>query len=119
MKKCSPKGRDCIEMNSALTFNCSTNCEGIYADVQWHEESVADKEMVGKREEELDMKKYRRLVSEYRQYKMRVVRHFRFNETTLPDFGMCQSQYCSIVMISYNIRRRASSFDSSAGADLL
>ena len=32
---CGPKGRDCIERNSTKSFNCSTTCEGIYADVQW------------------------------------------------------------------------------------
>ena len=32
---CDAKGRDCIETNSPDTFNCSTTCSGIYADVQW------------------------------------------------------------------------------------
>ena len=32
---CDAKGRDCIKENSAETFNCSTTCSGIYADVQW------------------------------------------------------------------------------------
>ena len=48
MEMCSPKGRDCIERNSAQSFNCSTTCEGIYADVQWVgkkiEEDVEDDE---------------------------------------------------------------------------
>ena len=35
MEVCNPRGRDCIEKNSAETFNCSTTCVGIYADVQW------------------------------------------------------------------------------------
>ena len=35
MRRCDAKGRDCIEKNSAKTFNCSTTCVGIYADVQW------------------------------------------------------------------------------------
>ena len=35
MQICNPEGRDCIERNSAETFNCSTTCSGIYADVQW------------------------------------------------------------------------------------
>ena len=35
MEVCNPRGRDCIEKNSAKTFNCSTTCVGIYADVQW------------------------------------------------------------------------------------
>ena len=32
---CDPKGRDCIERNSAKVFNCSLSCEGVYASVQW------------------------------------------------------------------------------------
>ena len=35
MPICNPSGRDCIEHNFAETFNCSTSCTGIYADVQW------------------------------------------------------------------------------------
>ena len=48
METCSPKGRDCIDRNSAQSFNCSNGCEGIYADVQWVgkkiEEDVEDDE---------------------------------------------------------------------------
>ena len=48
MEICGPKGRDCIERNSTRSFNCSTTCEGIYADVQWVgktiEEDVEDDE---------------------------------------------------------------------------
>ena len=48
MEICSPKGRDCIERNSTKSFNCSTTCEGIYADVQWVgkkiEEDVEDED---------------------------------------------------------------------------
>ena len=44
MEICGPKGRDCIERNSSRSFNCSTTCEGIYADVQW----------VGKKIEEIE-----------------------------------------------------------------
>ena len=49
---CDPNGRDCIEENSAETFNCSTTCTGIYADVQWvgsdiEEEIEDDSDKVG------------------------------------------------------------------------
>ena len=48
MEICGPKGRDCIERNSTRSFNCSTTCEGIYADVQWVgkkiEEDVKDED---------------------------------------------------------------------------
>ena len=44
MKKCSPKGRECIEKMSKSNFNCSVACEGMYADVQWvkSEEELGD-----------------------------------------------------------------------------
>ena len=35
MEICDTEGRDCIEKISVETFNCSTACVGIYADVQW------------------------------------------------------------------------------------
>ena len=45
MERCSPKGRDCFETNSSQTFNCSVTCEGVYADVQWEEDPIMNKEM--------------------------------------------------------------------------
>ena len=36
------KGRDCIEKNSSLDFNCSSTCDGLYADVQWVDEETED-----------------------------------------------------------------------------
>ena len=119
MQICNPNGRDCIQRNSAETFNCSTSCTGIYADVQWVgsdiEEELKDdtdelgdwkgkvgddmrfalieremklmrkdfgeivKSTFGKGVEEQDRKKYRGLISEYRKFKTRSVKHFRFN----------------------------------------
>ena len=32
---CGLEGRNCIEKNSAKTYNCSTTCVGIYSDVEW------------------------------------------------------------------------------------
>ena len=45
LTKCSPKGRDCVERNSALSFNCNTTCEGIYAGVEWEDEIVIFEEV--------------------------------------------------------------------------
>ena len=42
LKKCRPEGRDCIERNSILSFNCSVTCVGMYADVQWVEDKMED-----------------------------------------------------------------------------
>ena len=118
METCSPKGRDCIERNSTTNFNCSTTCEGIYADVQWVGKKIEDNEdeeaeedveteFEGKvdensnkllkrleylekevqllkssgqeKGEELDKEKYKMLIAEYRKFKTKNVRHFRFN----------------------------------------
>ena len=45
MEKCTPKGRDCFETYSSQTFNCSVTCEGVYADVQWEEDPIMNKDM--------------------------------------------------------------------------
>ena len=44
---CGPEGRDCIERNSAKSFNCSTTCEGMYADVQWVGTEIEEDEGAG------------------------------------------------------------------------
>ena len=108
MKKCSPEGRDCIENKSSWTFNCSVACEGMYADVQWVEKVEEDMEeedelgnqfsgtagklykklkqeietikgSISKNGNELDWKKYLKLISEYRQFKRNEIQHFRFD----------------------------------------
>ena len=46
------------------------------------------KSSAGASVEELDRKKYKRLVAEYRKYKAKNVRHFKFNSTaTSPSFS--------------------------------
>ena len=127
---CSPKGRDCIESNFTLTFNCSVSCVGVYADVQWvyepfeegeeleeeteninwEQEDIGNlnKEMMlmyaklerrmsaelerrmkllehktdkkDKKRDELDKEKLWKLISEYKKFKRKNVKHFRFNE---------------------------------------
>ena len=42
MDLCDPEGRDCIERNSAKTFDCSTTCAGIYANVQWDKRIIEE-----------------------------------------------------------------------------
>ena len=133
MQICDPKGRDCIEKNSAETFNCSTTCVGINADV-WAEKTIeeefdgedseAEKEAdtrskekdevlrrlaelerklermevglrkvvsegaVGQKGEKLDKAKYQLLIAEYRKFKLKNVRHFRFSSSgTSSAFG--------------------------------
>ena len=113
---CDAKGRDCIEMNAAKTFNCSTTCVGMHADVQWHEYKIEDGmedsgsvhsddtnfldkfdeasakllKRVAFLEEELKMlkrgfgffekrlEKSKMLIAEYRKFKAKNVKHFRF-----------------------------------------
>ena len=119
MEVCGPKGRDCIERNSTKSFNCSTTCEGIYADVHWvgkkveedmedeEAEEAIETEFKGKDDErlsrllkrladlekevkllksggeekgeEVDKEKYKMLIAEYRKFKAKNVKHFRFN----------------------------------------
>ena len=96
------KGRDYIERNLTTTFNCSTTCEGIYADVQWVEKKMEEEieeeavetemgEMVyeelkklrkrlsdlerNTKGEELDKEKYKMLI----ETEIKIVKHFRFN----------------------------------------
>ena len=70
MRKCGPEGRDCIEQNSAETFNCSMTCDGMYADINWKD---------GKMKDEKDKKKYEILNSQYQNFKKKNVKHFRFS----------------------------------------
>ena len=111
----SAMGRDCIERNSIESFNCSVSCEGIYADVQWVEkkteeeieEEAVERESEGMvyeelkklrkrladlernaKGEELDKEKYKMLIGEYRKFKAKIVKHFRFNsEADSSAFG--------------------------------
>ena len=100
---CGLKGRDCIEKNSAQTYNCSTTCVGIYSDVEWRkmlleEETVATETEnaiqgvnelqaeVNKlksngqgKEEEVDKAKFKMMIAEYRKFKAKNVKHFRLN----------------------------------------
>ena len=71
-KKCGPKGRDCIEKNSARTFNCSISCAGMYADIDWKDEKIKDLDLK-------DKKKYAVLYSEYKNFKKENVKPFRFS----------------------------------------
>ena len=118
MAICDVKGRDCIDENSSKTFECNTTCTGIYADVEWvgknieeefkdddiqtNLEGKIDDELLkvlilfkteimrntGQREEELDREKLKRLVSEYRKFKTKSVKHFKFNSAAnLTMFG--------------------------------
>ena len=118
MAICDATGRDCIEKNSSKTFECNTTCTGIYADVEWvgkssqeefkdddiqtNLEGKIDDELLkvlilfkteimrntGQRGEELDKKKYKMLISEYRKLKTKTVKHFRFNSAAnLSNFG--------------------------------
>ena len=125
MEKCSLRGRDCIEGNFTLTFNCSVNCDGVYADVQWvkegihgsAEETIAEEERtIGKRGVEQDKKKYMRLVSEYKLFREGVVQHFRFNDASKFYFGRLKHFQCLNCPF---LRRKAFKLKPSACADLL
>ena len=77
---CDEKGRDCIEGSSTNTYNCSTTCVGIYADVQ--------QEDVNSDEGAADSEKYKMLVAEYMKFKEKNVKHFKFNlSANSKEFG--------------------------------
>ena len=49
----------------------------------------------GQRGEELDRKKYKMLISEYRKFKAKNMKHFRFNSATnLSTFGKLNNAQC-------------------------
>ena len=112
LKKCSPTGRDCIERNSAETFNCSVNCEGFYADVH------AVEGHTGEKDEEMDKKKYLTLLSEYNHFKRSIVQHYRFTigvaETNYGEFRPSISS-----LNCHHLRRGTVRVNPPAGADLL
>ena len=71
-KKCSVKGRDCIEEMSNATFNCQTPCEGIYADItQWDDVYTM----------ETTENVMQPVIAEYKTFKKNNVRHFKFNSS--------------------------------------
>ena len=74
MKICGPEGRDCIEENSAETFNCSFACEGMYAGVNW-------KYARGMKYKK-DKEKYNMLSSQYVNFKRNSVKHFEFSSAS-------------------------------------
>ena len=63
-------------------------CEGIYADVQWKDESLegqADEHMKGNRDRKgalMDRVKFFRLISEYKEFKRNNVQHFKFKSAS-------------------------------------
>ena len=82
MDKCGPEGRDCIERHSSLVFNCSVTCEGIFADTDHFAVDKTGGKMrggFGQNETELDEKKLKKLVLEYKNFKKKNFRHLRFN----------------------------------------
>ena len=72
LKKCSVKGRDCIEEMSNATFNCQTPCEGIYADIdQWDDLNTM----------ETTENVMQPIIAEYKNFKKNNVRHFKFDSS--------------------------------------
>ena len=110
MRKCSPEERDCIANKSTSTFNCRFACERMYADVQWKEtaleepvEDEVEKKVNDMYADESTMivfeilkrellkggrkgQKFKKLMSENRQFKKDQVQHFRFDSAT-PSTG--------------------------------
>ena len=95
MKKCSPKGRDCIEKKFDKTFNCNVTCEGIHADVVKMKGEDPMQTMKGQSLEQFYERDLQKLIFEYKEFKRNHVRHIRFNsESSTTMFG----KSCSIII---------------------
>ena len=78
-EKCTPEGRDCIKEHSSESFNCSTTCEGVYADVQCTKEGI---------KEEREQPQIAKLIDQYEKYKRQKIQHFVFNASAIStNFG--------------------------------
>ena len=72
-------------------------CEGVYADVQWAEESLTNEierpsrgraQKAENKEQELDKEKFLWLMNTYKEFKLDYTRHFRFNSSaSVMPFG--------------------------------
>ena len=98
LKKCHPEGRDCIERNSILSFNCSVTCVGMYADVQWVEDKMEDDlgdelevETNKKFGDDLQKEIYQRLIDLERKMKWRNVE--KGEEMDKEKFKMLTKEY--------------------------
>ena len=94
IKRCSPKGRDCIGAKSTQSFNCSFTCEGVHADIQQVEHNVM---MVPTKREHANKKRksnkrqqtvkgranyfphFLRMINEYKRFKKSLFTVFNFN----------------------------------------
>ena len=98
MKRCSPKGRDCIEAKSTQQFNCSLTCEGIHADVELVDDRVMSSlETRGNLKQEYEMEKgnknnlahFSSMIDEYRRFKKSLLPSFNFKAiANMTHFGM-------------------------------
>ena len=95
LKKCSPKGRDCIEKRFVETFSCNVTCEGIHADVIKMKGEDPMQMMEGQSLEQFYERDLQRLIFEYKEFKRSHVRHIRFNsEASTTMFGKsCSSSF--------------------------
>ena len=110
MDVCDEKGRDCIERSSTNTYNCSTTCVGIYADVQ--------QEDMNSEEGAADSEKYKMLVAEYRKFKAKNVKHFKLNPSNSNAFGEFKYRFF-LYRSNFYSRRGATLYNPSIGGDLL
>ena len=92
LRRCDPRGRECIESKSQEKFNCSVSCEGLYIGGD-HQESKVNPwacEEAKKNPEKLcetsdgDARTYKhllRMVKEYKTFKKNKIQSFDFNSS--------------------------------------
>ena len=80
--------QDCLEKYASETFKCEVACEGIYADVAWHNEEVLNNEEKAHNGVELNKDKLLQIIQEYREKKAKFVKNFVFKaDNKFPLFG--------------------------------
>ena len=109
-------------------------CEGVYADVQWAEESLTNEierpsrgraQKAENKEQELDKEKFLWLMNMYKEFKLDYIRHFRFNSSaSVVPFGENSREIINfslkLILLKIAILRRgATRINLGACPDLL
>ena len=91
---CAPHGLDCYESLKYVDSNCTTSCEGLYADLQVVEDSYEEAE---------DSLAFQTMVKQYMDYKSSLLQNIEFNpEKTSTNFGK-KNFYASVYDFNFFI----------------
>ena len=94
---CAPHGLDCYESLKYVDSNCTTSCEGLYADLQVVEDSYEEAE---------DSLAFQTMVKQYMDYKSSLLQNIEFNpEKTSTNFGS-HTTFMILKLFSFSVDRR-------------